>query len=79
MFETFASDTDTFQPNPQFPIGSTASALHAPILEATARETALKNGVLLPAIPPDPISQGGEETRRNRAAFDPDAIGAVDR
>jgi hypothetical protein len=70
VFETFASDTDTFQPTPQFPPGPTASVLHAPILETTARETALKNGVLLPAIPPDPISQGGEETRRNRAAFD---------
>jgi hypothetical protein len=70
VFETFASDTDTFQPTPQYPPGATASTLHAPILEATARDAALKDGVLLPAIPPDPVSQGGEETRRNRAAFD---------
>jgi hypothetical protein len=70
VFETFASDTDTFQPTPQFPAGPSALTLHAPILESTARDAALKSGVLLPAIPPDPISQGGEETRRNRAAFD---------
>jgi hypothetical protein len=70
VFETFASDTDTFQPTPQFPAGATTLALHAPILETTARDAALKNGALLPAIPPDPIAQGGEETRRNRAAYD---------
>jgi hypothetical protein len=70
VFETFASDTDTFQPTPQFPAGPTASALHQPLLAAIAREAALENGVLLPAIPPNPITQGGEETRRNRAAFD---------
>src|SRR5262245_12044984 len=70
VFETFASDTDTFQPDPQYPPGPAAPALHAPILEAIARETALANGVLLPALPPDPARTGGEETRRNRAAFD---------
>jgi hypothetical protein len=70
VFETYASDTDTFQPTPQFPSGPTVLALHPPILEQTAREEALENGVLLPAIPPDPVAQGGEETRRNRAAFD---------
>src|SRR6266481_7412663 len=68
-FETFASDTDTFQPNPQYPVGPTVSAMHPPILAAVARETALKNGVMLPALPPDP-TQSLEETRRNRAAFD---------
>ena len=70
VFETFASDTETFQPNPQYPTGPTVSALRTPILAAFASETALKNGVLLPAIPPDPTLQNGEETRRNRAAFD---------
>jgi hypothetical protein len=70
VFETFASDTDTFQPTPQFPAGPTVLALHPPILAQSARAQALRNGVLLPAIPPDPIAQGGEETRRNRAAFD---------
>ena len=69
VFETFASDTDTFQQNPQYPTGPVASALHPPILETIARETALKNGVLLPAVPPD-TSLSLEETRRNRSAFD---------
>ena len=31
VFETFASDTDTFQPNPQYPTGPTPSAMHPPI------------------------------------------------
>jgi hypothetical protein len=70
VFETFASDSDTFQPAPQYPAGASPLTLHSPILESTARDAALKSGVLLPAIPPDPTSTGGEETRRNRAAFD---------
>jgi hypothetical protein len=70
VFETFASDSDTFKVTPQYPAGPSAPALHAPILETIATETALKNGVLLPAVPPDPVRQRGEETRRNRAAFD---------
>jgi hypothetical protein len=69
VFETYASDTDTFQPTPVYPAGATPSALHPPALETFARETALKNGVLLPALPPD-TSLSLEETRRNRAAFD---------
>jgi hypothetical protein len=32
VFETFASDTDTFQPTPQFPAGPSASALHQSLL-----------------------------------------------
>jgi hypothetical protein len=70
VFETFASDTDTFQSNPQYPTGPVASTLRSPILAAFARETALKNGVLLPAVPPDPTRSAGEETRRNKPAFD---------
>jgi hypothetical protein len=70
VFETFASDTDTFKPNPQYPTGAVASTIRSPILAAFARETALRNGVLLPAIPPDPNAAGGEETRRNKVAFD---------
>jgi hypothetical protein len=68
VFETFASDTDTFRPNPQYPTGAVVSALRPPLLETVAREAALRSGVLLPAIPPN--ARGGEETRRNRAAFD---------
>jgi hypothetical protein len=69
VFETFASDTDTFQQNPQYPTTAVPSVMRPPLLETVARETALKNGVLLPAVPPDPTSKS-EETRRNKAAFD---------
>lgn len=68
-FETFASDTDTFQVNPQYPSGTQVLKLHPRILPAVANDTALKNGVLLPALPPDP-NVTSEETRRNRSAFD---------
>jgi hypothetical protein len=71
VFETYASDTDTFQPTPQYPAGPTPSALHPPILEALARDAALRNGVLLPALPPNPNPNGvSEETRHNRPTFD---------
>src|SRR5580704_6968878 len=69
VFETFASDTDTFQPNPQYPTGPTPSAMHPPILESFARDAALRNGVLLPALPPNPNGLS-EESRHNRATFD---------
>jgi hypothetical protein len=69
-FEAFASDTDTFKPDPQYPPGPTPPSFRTPILERIAAESALKNGVLLPAIPPNPVRFRGEETRRNRAAFD---------
>jgi hypothetical protein len=69
VFETYASDTDTFQTTPQYPVGAVASSMRAPILAALARTTALRNGVLLPAVPPNP-AQSLEETRRNKSAFD---------
>jgi hypothetical protein len=69
LFETFASDTDTFQPNPRYPATAVASVLRPPILPTVAREAALANGELLPAVPPD-VTLTTEETRRNKAAFD---------
>lgn len=69
-FETWASDTDMFQPNPQFPATATPPALRRPILPAIARQGVQENGGLLPAIPPG-ITQGvTEETRHNKATFD---------
>jgi hypothetical protein len=68
-FETFASDSDTFVPSPQYPIGPVASSMRPPILPAFARATALRNGMLLPAVPPNP-ALSLEETRRNKSAFD---------
>ena len=68
LFETWASDTDTFQPNPQFPSTPTPSALRRPILPAVAREALQKSGALLPAVPPN-VNITTEETRRNYPAF----------
>jgi hypothetical protein len=69
-FETWASDTDTFQPNPQFPAGPTPPALRQPILARVAREGMQAAGGLLPALPPG-VDQGAkEETRHNKATFD---------
>ncbi len=69
-FETWASDSDTFKPTPQFPTGATAPVLRRPILPALAREGVQQSGGLLPAIPPG-IAQGTtEETRHNKATFD---------
>lgn len=69
-FETWASDTDTFQTNPQFPTAATPPALRRPILPAIVREGVQQSGGLLPALPPG-IAQGQmEETRHNKATFD---------
>jgi len=69
VFETFASDTDTFQTTPQYPPGPVASLMRAPILPALLRQQALRSGALLPAVPPNP-ALSTEETRRNKPAFD---------
>jgi hypothetical protein len=70
VFETWASDTDTFKPNPQFPTAATPPVLRRPILPQIAREGVQESGGLLPALPPG-ISQGfTEETRHNKATFD---------
>jgi len=67
-FEGWASDGDTFKPNPTFPKKPTAAGFRPPILPALRREFAQTHGLLLPAAP----AGGGalEETRRNRPAFD---------
>jgi hypothetical protein len=69
-FETWASDTDLFKPNPQFPAAPTAPVLRRPILPQVARQGVQEAGGLLPALPPG-IAQGvTEETRHNKATFD---------
>lgn len=69
-FETWASDTDTFKPNPQFPTTATPPSLRRPVLPMIAREGVQQAGGLLPALPPG-IAQGAtEETRHNKATFD---------
>jgi hypothetical protein len=70
VFETWASDTDTFKPDPQFPAAPTPPVLREPVLARLAREAIQASGGLLPALPPgiSPVLQ--EETRHNKAAFD---------
>jgi hypothetical protein len=69
-FETWASDTDTFQPTPQFPTTPSPPVLRRPILPQIAREGVQEAGGLLPALPPG-IAQGAtEETRHNKPTFD---------
>jgi hypothetical protein len=69
-FETWASDSDTFQPNPQFPTSPTPPALRQAILPAVAREGVQEAGGLLPALPPGIARGVTEETRHNKATFD---------
>ena len=77
LFETWASDDDTFQPNPQWPTATTvAKPLRAPILPHLARQA--RAGTLTPFVLPfqsgPQCPQGqlciGEEVRRNFATFD---------
>ncbi len=67
-FETWASDTDTFRQSPAFPAAPSPIAPHAPAVPAAGRQSMQEAGGLLPQIPPNPSI--GEESRRNRTAFD---------
>jgi len=68
LFETWASDTDTFKPNPQFPATAAPLALRQPVVPSLGRQALQRSGRLLPAIPP---GQGVlEESRRNKESFD---------
>jgi hypothetical protein len=68
LFETWASDTDTFKMDPQFPTAPRPLVLRPPIIATVGPQAIQESGGLLPAIPPDP-TQTLEETRRNEAAF----------
>jgi hypothetical protein len=68
MFETWASDTDTFKMDPQFPTTPAPLALRPAVVPALGREALQRAGRLLPAVPPGIGAR--EETRRNRSAFD---------
>jgi hypothetical protein len=68
LFETWASDTDTFKMDPRFPTSPQPLALRPPIIATVGPQAIQESGGLLPAIPPDPTLTL-EETRRNEAAF----------
>jgi hypothetical protein len=62
LFETWASDQDTFRPNPVWPATPTPTELAPPALSQ------LKP--LAPGLQPHVLPGGGEEVRRNRTTFD---------
>ena len=69
-FETWASDSDLFKVNPQFPATASPPSLRQPILPQIVRQSIQESGGLLPALPPG-VAQGAlEETRHNKATFD---------
>jgi hypothetical protein len=70
LFETWASDTDTFTMTPNFPTSPTPLVLHPPVVAAAGRLAMQRAGHLLPALPPNPLGKPSEESRRNRVAFD---------
>jgi hypothetical protein len=77
LFETWASDCDTFQTTPTWPGPGQAGCFRAPILPSIV-SGALKAQVEAPApapirvqvVPANQGDGGAEETRRNRASFD---------
>jgi hypothetical protein len=70
LFETWASDTDTFKLDPQFPSSpQPLLSLRDPVLPTVGPEAIQESGGLLPALPPVPKGRFPEETRRNEAAF----------
>jgi hypothetical protein len=68
LFETWASDSDTFKPNPQFPTAAAPLVLRRPVVPNLGRLALQRSGKLLPAIPPGPGVL--EESRRNKESFD---------
>jgi hypothetical protein len=68
LFETWANDGDTFNPNPQWPIAAALKVLRPPILPQIRQRLLLRRGGPTPQVVP-----GGnltEEVRRNRPSFD---------
>jgi hypothetical protein len=79
LFETWASDGETFNPNPQWPAARQPKQFRPNILlQVREAERVLgqgrEGGVIQPFVlpPPRPLQPGSnvEETRRNRPAFD---------
>jgi hypothetical protein len=70
LFETWASDTDTFNMTPNFPTAPTPLVLHAPVVATAGRQALQRAGHLLPALPPGILQGVSEEARRNQAAFE---------
>lgn len=69
-FETWASDTETFKPNPTWPTGVVTLKLHAPVIPALGKAMKLKGAAFHIELAPGAGSGISEETRRNKPAFD---------
>ncbi len=69
VFETWASDTDTFKPGSIFPTSPTPLSLHLPALVLLERMQAQKLHKAMPALPPGVANGVLEETRRNHPAW----------
>jgi len=63
LFETWASDQDTFAPNPTFPTA-------APSPKILVVPALIRFAPKRPGVRPHVLPGGSEETRRNKAAFD---------
>lgn len=70
LFETWASDTDTFKMQPQFPTAPAPLSLRPPVVPQEGRQAMLAAGHVLPQLPPGAAKGVLEETRRNKATFD---------
>jgi hypothetical protein len=70
LFETWASDTDTFKMQPQFPSTAAPLALRPPVVPGQGRQALLAAGHILPQLPPGADDGQMEESRRNKSAFD---------
>ena len=62
VFETWASDEDTFNPNPVFPTAISPKKLKVPAL--------VRGAMRKPGLQPHVLPGGSEEVRRNKPAFD---------
>ena len=66
LFETWADDSDTFNPNPQFPSTATPKTLRPAILPQIRQRLLLRRGAVVPHV----LAGGSEEVRRNKPSFD---------
>jgi hypothetical protein len=70
LFETWASDGETFTPNPVWPATASPMSLRPRALSLESRAALLPPGKVLPQALPGGSDGQSEETRRNRSTFD---------
>jgi hypothetical protein len=70
LFETWASDGETFTSNPVWPATPSPMSLRQRALSPESRAARLPPGKVLPQTVPGGSDGQSEETRRNRSTFD---------